>query len=241
MQSEAVDISLCWIQQRASRLSQQVKKLKLSNGFPVIFESLNSKAMSTLIEEANSSLSPEESLKNFSVLQRILTNVIANPGEGKYRTLTKSKLEGKLSPIGIQILMALGFTDMGEALVLPSGNPGDDFLQAKELLDCLTMSADGEPIAEVDAEDAELAEALRLSMDDGDPGPTKRPRPNEEDDRALAERLERDEPDERTEVSFERRMSKLSSMQWKKSTSSAKKLETNMWILNFHRLQSRFI
>ncbi|CAK9104988.1 unnamed protein product [Durusdinium trenchii] len=162
--------------------------------------------MSALIEEASSSLSPEDALKNFCVLQRILSNVIANPGEGKYRTLNKSKLEGKLSPIGLQILQALGFADMGEALVLSSRDPGEDFLQAKELLDCLTMSADGEAgDVAVDAEDAELAEALRLSMDDGvDAAPTKRARPSEEEERALAERLERDEPDERTEVSFER-------------------------------------
>ena len=163
--------------------------------------------MSALIEEASGSLSADEALKNFSLLQRILTNVLSNPGEGKYRTLTKSKLAGKLSPIGLQILQALGFTDLGEALVLPAGDPGEEFLQAKELLDCLTMSADGENAQadEIDAEDAELAEALRLSMPDGiDPAPAKRPRPSEEEDRALAERLDRDEPDERTEVSFER-------------------------------------
>ncbi|CAJ1407482.1 unnamed protein product [Effrenium voratum] len=125
-------------------------------------------------------------------------------------TLTKSKLDGKLLPIGLQILQAIGFVDVGEALVLPPGDPAEEFLQAKELLDCLTLSADGQVAegADVEAEDPELAEALRLSLD---PPDAKRPRSDSpgagaDADRALAERLEREskEEAERADVAFER-------------------------------------
>ena len=151
--------------------------------------------MSALIEEASSSLSSQEASQTFSVLHRIVSNVLAHPDEDRYRTLTKSKLEGKLAPIGLQILISLGFKDLGEAVVLAAGDPGEEFAQAKELLECLTMSAEAEDV-EIDADDPDLAEALRLSV-----GGAKRPR-SEEADRELAERLEKEE--ERKEVSFER-------------------------------------
>jgi len=181
--------------------------------------------MEALIEDASSNLSPSEALPMFKLLLRVFSNVLDNPSEAKYRSLPKSKMAGQLPAVGLRILENCGFVDQGESLALPGDSLPEALLQARELLDCLVLSAGEEPAApaapappaapaaaaaDAEEEDPELAEALRLSMaaENGaaappDPKRARAESAEEAADRDMAERMDK-EDQERTEVAFER-------------------------------------
>lgn len=167
----------------------------------------SSSAMESLIEQISEQLPEAQSQSNFSTLLKIFSNVLEHPNEAKFQSLSKAKLEGKLHGLGLQVLAAAGFVDQGTDLVLPAGANLEAMQGARELLECLALSFDDAPlspevkpavapaavVADGD-EDAELAEAMRLSM--------AGQQSSEQQDRQMAEEVAREE--EPVSVDFQR-------------------------------------
>jgi calpain-15 len=152
-----------------------------------------------LIEKLSDELTPAEAHNNFTVLLKVLGNVADNPSEPKFRSVSKSKLEEKLSRKAIDLLRAVGFADADkDHIALPKGASLDSLQSAREMLQCLALSYEPSPqndAAEpMDTDDADLAAAMELSLAQ---------KPDEQRDREMAERLEK-EAEEHKAVDFER-------------------------------------
>lgn len=150
--------------------------------------------MDPLIEQIRDELPPADAQRAYKTLQTIFTNIIDNPGEVKFRSIQKSKLNGKLNDTCISLLEACGFQDNATELTFPSGTSLDAMTSSRDIIECLTLSLEPDSVSppagpaaapgDVD-EDAELAEAMRISM--------MAQEPTQDTDRRLAEQLENEE------------------------------------------------
>jgi len=82
--------------------------------------------------------------ETYETLNKVLSNIVANPAEPKFRTLKKENklVSEKLSRStgAISTLLALGFEDTGAAYVCPSGADLGPHSEVVDLLECILAS-----------------------------------------------------------------------------------------------------
>jgi len=162
-----------------------------------------------LVDQISQELPPAEAQRELGLLLEIFSKALSKPGEAQNRKLSKKTLRGQFHAKCYQLIQACGFVETGEDLVLSPSADTTIMEMVKELIECLVashMEAEGDRQGEgnkgtstADAEDPDMAEALRLSMQNNEEPGAKRARaeqpadpavaPETSDDQALAERI----------------------------------------------------
>lgn len=99
--------------------------------------------MEDLLEEIGKELPPEDVRETYQTISKILGNILANPGEGKFRSLKKdNKLICKVlrSQHASSLLLALGFEDDGAMYLLPSDADLEIVRTVQDLIECMLLS-----------------------------------------------------------------------------------------------------
>lgn len=158
--------------------------------------------MAEFVETANEALPESERRAVFSKLLDVLRNVVENPGDTKHRTVSA----GSIPAAGLKILTACGFKEAGGNLVSVGDDGIDTMYECIALMECLVMSIEEEKPANgtkrpaedssnMEVDDEDLAEAMRLSMEGAQ-------KPSTDNDAEMAQRIEREES--RADVEFQR-------------------------------------
>jgi len=118
--------------------------------------------MEDLLEEIGKELSPAEARETYETLAKVLGNILANPGEAKFRSLKK---DNKVIAVKIlrsnnaaSLLLAMGFEDEGGAYRLEPDADLETMRTVHELLECLLLSSeDLEPPSTAEAKEPAVA------------------------------------------------------------------------------------
>jgi len=168
--------------------------------------------MDSLLDSIGEQLAEADAHRNYSVLLRIIDNILEHPNEAKFRSVSRSELQEKLHTLSFQLLEALGFVPNGGGdLALPPDADLDPLQTVQMVLQAVALSTEEPTPMELtatapaavstggdegdddgDDDDDDLAEAMKLSL-----------QPSEKRDREVAEELSRDDEPAKI-VSFHR-------------------------------------
>lgn len=100
--------------------------------------------MEDLIDEIGKELLPSQAAHVYKTLGKVLGNIVKNPDEPKFRSLKKdnkivSETLGK-SKCAINLLLQVGFKDVGSMYQCPPSADLTDLMMAAELIECLAES-----------------------------------------------------------------------------------------------------
>mmetsp|Transcript_87438 Transcript_87438/g.199787 ORF Transcript_87438/g.199787 Transcript_87438/m.199787 type:complete len:1041 (+) Transcript_87438:1-3123(+) len=115
------------------------------------------------------STDPARSRNTFQTLLRVLSNVVSNPQEPKYRKLKKSSVAFQrdlLSTPVERVLLHCGFKESTELWELPQDASVDTVSEAAELLECLVESMRDEALTTEQQEEADRTLAMELDRED---------------------------------------------------------------------------
>jgi len=102
--------------------------------------------MEDLLEEIGKELPPADVRETYQTISKILGNILANPGEAKFRSLKKDNklISGKIlrSQHAATLLLAMGFDDDGVMYLLPSDADLEVVRTVQDLIECMLLSSE---------------------------------------------------------------------------------------------------